>query len=114
MVRSHNSTPRSRAVAAARACIGHAIPAPCLTCSTQSRSSCDLSPWMERHGQPSTRSSRVRVSQRRFELQKIRSFEPSISSSAKVGVEHGPIKRCGVRPNYDVWRGGGIMSQSAP
>mmetsp|Transcript_75728 Transcript_75728/g.201274 ORF Transcript_75728/g.201274 Transcript_75728/m.201274 type:complete len:208 (-) Transcript_75728:187-810(-) len=51
------------------------------SCSTQSRSSCDLSPWSVRQGQPSTRSSRVSVSQRRFELQKMSSFEPSIRSS---------------------------------
>mmetsp|Transcript_7082 Transcript_7082/g.15455 ORF Transcript_7082/g.15455 Transcript_7082/m.15455 type:complete len:280 (+) Transcript_7082:318-1157(+) len=52
------------------------------SCSTQSRSSCDLSPWIARQGQPSTRSSRVRLSHRRFELQKMRIFEPSISASS--------------------------------
>ena len=51
-------------------------------CSTQSRSSCDLSPWSVSAGQPSTRSSLVSMSHRRLDEAKTRMREPSIVSSS--------------------------------
>mmetsp|Transcript_31773 Transcript_31773/g.94424 ORF Transcript_31773/g.94424 Transcript_31773/m.94424 type:complete len:208 (+) Transcript_31773:131-754(+) len=51
--------------------------------STQSRSSCFLSPWMHRAGQPSRRISRVRLSPSRLVAQKMRIFEPSMTFSSR-------------------------------
>mmetsp|Transcript_63417 Transcript_63417/g.138100 ORF Transcript_63417/g.138100 Transcript_63417/m.138100 type:complete len:208 (+) Transcript_63417:348-971(+) len=51
--------------------------------NTQSRSSCFLSPWMQRAGQPSRRISRVSWSPPRFVSQKIKIFEPSITFSSR-------------------------------
>ena len=53
------------------------------TASTQSRSCWDLSPWMERAGQPSVRSWRVTLSQPRLVSQKMSSRRPSISRSSR-------------------------------
>ena len=53
-----------------------------LTASTQSRSSCSLSPWMESAGQPSCRSRRVTSSQPRLVSQKARMRLPSICCSS--------------------------------
>mmetsp|Transcript_80650 Transcript_80650/g.246531 ORF Transcript_80650/g.246531 Transcript_80650/m.246531 type:complete len:208 (-) Transcript_80650:688-1311(-) len=51
--------------------------------STQSRSSCFLSPWMHKAGQPSKRISRVISSLDRLLAQKIRIFDPSITFSRR-------------------------------
>mmetsp|Transcript_8811 Transcript_8811/g.23905 ORF Transcript_8811/g.23905 Transcript_8811/m.23905 type:complete len:205 (-) Transcript_8811:771-1385(-) len=52
--------------------------------NTQSRSSCFLSPWMQRAGKPSSRISRVSWSPPRFVSQKIRILEPSITFSSNL------------------------------
>mmetsp|Transcript_92550 Transcript_92550/g.287958 ORF Transcript_92550/g.287958 Transcript_92550/m.287958 type:complete len:212 (-) Transcript_92550:714-1349(-) len=51
--------------------------------STQSRSSCFLSPWMQRAGKPSVRISRVSWSPPRLVSQKIRILEPSMTFSRR-------------------------------
>jgi hypothetical protein len=55
--------------------------------STQSRSCCDLSPWMESAGQPSMRSWRVTASHPFLVSQKMRMRRPSISCGAAAGRE---------------------------
>mmetsp|Transcript_110010 Transcript_110010/g.350894 ORF Transcript_110010/g.350894 Transcript_110010/m.350894 type:complete len:212 (+) Transcript_110010:667-1302(+) len=52
--------------------------------STQSRSSCFLSPWMQSAGKPSSRISRVSWSPPRLVSQKMRILEPSITFSSSL------------------------------